>query len=117
MKHIEYYQYSQKELATIVDIIGSIHGSLYMHLNALIQRIPSEMMNIPMGDSNRSINDIITQMQTRLNQLHGVMPLVGPWVLSEKHSFRTTWVERLSSLERLLERHNFTVNDFINYEG
>lgn len=116
MKHIEYFQYSPKELACIVDIIGNVHGSLQMHLNALIKRIPPEMMNIPMGDSKRSINDIITQMQTRLDQLHGVMPLIGPWMLSENHSLRTKWVERLSVLERLLERHNFTVNDFINYE-
>ena len=116
MKHIEHYQYSAKELACIVDIIGNVHGSLFMYLNALSERIPPKIMNIPMGDSNRSINDIITQMQIRLDQLHGVMPLVGPWMLSENHSLRTKWVERLSTLERLLERHNFTVNDFINYQ-
>lgn len=114
MKHIEQYQYSPKELALIVDILGNVHGALSTQLNDLSNRIPAELADMPMGESNRSINDIITQMQVRLDQLHGVMPLVGPWMLSERHTMREKWVERLSVLERMLNRHNFTIDDFLN---
>lgn len=102
MRHLESYQYSAKELSTIVGIIGQIHHD-----------IKSQVRKIADSTPESSIGEMLAEIDGKLDLLQAAMPLIGPWMLSEQHSLHQTWTERLSALQSILSDRNLTVKDFI----
>lgn len=103
MKHIESYQYSEKELSAIVGIIGSIHYGIKSQIKKIAESMPESWEK----ESLRMIDG-------KLDLLQAALPLIGPWMLSERHSLHEKWLQRLSTLQTMLDGHHLTMNDFIN---
>lgn len=106
MRHTECYQYSEKELSAIVNIIGYIHHGIKSQAKKI-----AEITNEP------SIGEMLKEIDGKLDLLQAAMPLIGPWMLSERHSVHQRWIERLSALQSILNDRDLTVKNFIDKVG
>lgn len=114
MKHIEYYQFSAKELSALVNLIGTVHGRLTHELSEIIDRIPPAVLFASMGETGQSINDIVEQVKERLAELQAIMPIVGPYLLANNKSPENIWVKRLYAVEKMLKMRGINIADIIN---
>lgn len=103
MRHTEYYQYSEKELSAIVNIIGTIHHGIKSQVKEMTKLAPEP-----------SVGKMLKEIEGKLDLLQAAMPLIGPWMLSERHSVHQKWIERLSALQSILNDRDLTVKDFID---